>query len=399
MIKLKKIIAFSLALLLVISFCVVPASADGLLVFNPVSDAGAYVIFDMVMGLRNSSAESQAILDYINRVRQEACNEGLYHPWANNYQGGYLTSANYTPIAWDGVTERYALTRAVDICFSFGHVWNSSYDSVVGIVDGGVLRNRNFENISSGTAAASIDALLNNYYREKQDYINLCNEAVAKGLSGAELKNYIASNGPARGLGHFMDMTSPTHRSVGGATVVRGGWSRNVLIYSDGASSSTSFLNNSGTTTFRVPISASKYGSVFTYTPPSEVEYGRSAKGSFTLTGGSAQEQYISASGITITALNPDIMTIDSDLQTFRAIKSGTASFRINAGSTQLGTFTVNAVAPLSDISLASQPSSLNYTQSGGYSLAGASIAVKYADGRTETMAIRCFWPPESWMG
>ena len=374
----KKSICLLLAACLVIAggLLTTPAFAEDVIEFIPYDESAAFVVYDMYAEVYDSAGQSQEILDFVNSIRKEACDEGLFFSWTGNY----LSSGDFVPLTWNGGIERYALTRAVDISFNFAH----GVYSICGMPAGG-SHDVATENICwGGLGYYTPMDLIRIYYKEKEVYVDAYNRAVAAGIPQNEIPNYINYNANGQ-IGHYLSLINPQFRSIGSSTLGRGGAIRNVTLLSYNAGDGN-FTNLAGPNYLRIPMSADRLGVFHDYIYPQEVEYGSTAAGYFNLVGNAGADRFVRANNITIKADDPQTISISDDLATFTANGKGTAAFHIMAGGQEYSSFTVRVKVQVDSASLSKQPDSLRYTQEGGYSLEGAAMEVKYADGSSEVL-------------
>ena len=375
--KKKRSIIKIICLILVLSLCLIPVYAEDVIEFIPYNEGNSFVVFDMYADVKCSAAQSQEILDFVNQIRREACDSGTFFTWT----GRYLSSADYVPLTWSGALERYALTRAVDIMFIFSH---GAY-SVEGAVAGS-SSNAKSENICWTGYDVSPMVLLKIYYEERNVYLAAYNKAVAAGVPADQMAAYINAN-VTGSIGHYMSLINPDYRSIGSATLGRG-VTKNVTLLSPNAGDGN-FFNTSGAHLLRIPVSAGRLGSVFYFNYPKTINVGESATGSgFYLAGNTANDSFVRANNVQVVADNPEIVSVDSDTNTYTAHRKGTANFRIVGNGQQYGSFSIVVSVPVSSIEIGSLPDSLSYTQEGGYSLEGAQIKVIYQDGSSEFVPV-----------
>ena len=375
--KKKKTFIRIICLVLILGLCAGPVYADDVIEFIPYDDGSSFMVYDMYAEVKCSAAQSQEILDFVNQIRKEACDTGTYFSWT----GKYLTPADYVPLTWNGALERYAMTRAVDIMFIFSH---GAY-SVEGAV-AGASANFKSENICWMGYDVSPMVLLKIYYDERNVYLAAYNQAMAAGVPASQLTAYINANA-AGPTGHYMSLINPDYRSIGSATLGRG-VTKNVTLVSYSAGDGN-FYNTSGTHLLRIPISAGRLGSVQFFDYPKTINVGESAKGGgFYFAGSTKNDKFVRTNNIQIVADDPEIVSVDSDTNTYTAHRKGTARFRIMGGGQQYGSFSITVSVPVASIETGSLPTSQSYTQAGGYSLEGAQIKVNYQDGSSDYVPV-----------
>lgn len=123
----------------------------------------------------------------INEIRMEACQEGVDNP---DNPGTPLTMDDYAPIKWSSGLEYVARIRAAEAAVSMGHtrltdrdIWFSSPSGV-----------RSFGEVIAWNWSASVVYGIDQWYREKADWVNKTPGAVT---------------------GHYTQMIQPSHDYVG----------------------------------------------------------------------------------------------------------------------------------------------------------------------------------------
>ena len=156
----------------------------------PVLDTDVSTASDgcIMMGLPGEYiADQQAVLDRINEIRREACEQGINNPET----GRPLTMDDYVPLKWSHELEEIARIRAAETSMTADHKrtnggsWQS-VDSEYTYV--GECAAWNF----SSSATSGIDQ----WYSEKEDWLN----------------------GDEDGSGHYTTLIRPDMRYVGGGT-------------------------------------------------------------------------------------------------------------------------------------------------------------------------------------
>ena len=142
----------------------------------------------MMMGLPGEYiGDQQAILDRINAIRKEACEQNIINPET----GRPLTDADYVQLKWSHELEEIARIRAAETSMTADHIrtnggsWQS-VDSEYKYVGECVAWNYD------SSATAGIDQ----WYNEKENWMN----------------------GDENGSGHYTTLIRPSMRYVGGAT-------------------------------------------------------------------------------------------------------------------------------------------------------------------------------------
>lgn len=142
----------------------------------------------MMMGLPGEYiGDQRAILDRINAIRKEACEQNIINPET----GMPLTDADYVPLKWSHELEEIARIRAAETSMTADHIrtngrsWQSVESEYTYV---GECVAWNYDS----SATAGIDQ----WYNEKENWMN----------------------GDENGSGHYTTLIRPSMRYVGGAT-------------------------------------------------------------------------------------------------------------------------------------------------------------------------------------
>ena len=128
--------------------------------------------------------DRDAILERINAIRKEACEEGVGNP----VNGEPLTEADYVPLQWSYALEEIAVLRAVESTILQDHVRPDGRECFTAAPEG---VSYTMETLAWGFESAA-DAV-EGWYSEKSSYVE-------------------ADGGPA---GHYMALINPENQSVG----------------------------------------------------------------------------------------------------------------------------------------------------------------------------------------
>lgn len=139
--------------------------------------------------------DREALLDRINAIRREACEEGVNNP----VNGIPLTPADYVPLQWSGELEKIAELRAVESTILQDHIRPDGTECFTAAPEG---ISYTMETLAWGFESAA-DAV-EGWYSEKSSYVN-------------------ADGKPA---GHYMALINPRNRFVGIAGL-SAKWQRN----------------------------------------------------------------------------------------------------------------------------------------------------------------------------
>lgn len=151
---------------------------------------------NVIMGIEGefvtiTEEEKAILLDRVNEIRKEACDEGVPSPSDRSVA---LTSADYVPIKWSRLIELIAAMRAVESSVAIAHQRLAVNTSVFTNNYGAPS---NAENIAWNYNPPTINAILagiEQWYDEKDDWVN--------GTSGAV-------------TGHYTSMINPGMRYIG----------------------------------------------------------------------------------------------------------------------------------------------------------------------------------------
>ena len=133
---------------------------------------------------QREETDRAALLDRINEIRKEACEEGVDSP----VDGSPLTPADYVPLTWSGELEEIALQRAAESMILQDHIRPDGRDCFTAAPEGVSFTT---ETLAWGFESAR--EALEGWYSEKASYLN-------------------ADGKPA---GHYMALINPQSRCVG----------------------------------------------------------------------------------------------------------------------------------------------------------------------------------------
>ena len=151
---------------------------------------------------QQEETDREALLDRINAIRREACEEGIDNP----INGTPLTPADYVPMEWSGELEKIAALRAAESTIFQDHLRPDGTECFTAAPEG---ISYTMETLAWGFESAA-DAL-EGWYSEKPSYVN-------------------ADGKPA---GHYMALINPRNRFVGIAGI-SAQWQRNACAGSFG---------------------------------------------------------------------------------------------------------------------------------------------------------------------
>lgn len=133
---------------------------------------------------QEEETDREALLDRINAIRMEACEEGVDSP----VDGTPLTRADYVPLQWSFALEKIAALRAVESTIIQDHIRPDGTECFTAVPEG---ISYTMETLAWGFESAA-DAV-EGWYSEKSSYVN-------------------ADGKPA---GHYMALINPQNRFVG----------------------------------------------------------------------------------------------------------------------------------------------------------------------------------------
>ena len=108
------------------------------------------------------------ILDYVNAIRKQACEEGVPYPSLKDPSGKNLTMDDYHEVKWSESLQWKSQIRAVESNVSFSHDRPNGLDN--GPTMPGADVSSFYETISSGSS--SVIGAINQWYGEKNTYIS-----------------------------------------------------------------------------------------------------------------------------------------------------------------------------------------------------------------------------------
>ena len=126
-------------------------------------------------------------LNLINKIRQEACNEGVINP----VTGKPLKKEDYVPIKWSADLEYVARIRAAEACITMDHA-RLNGESIWGVTGPGGVSSRG--EVIAWNFGETMTTGINQWYEEKSAWVNSTAGAVT---------------------GHYTSMINPDNRYVG----------------------------------------------------------------------------------------------------------------------------------------------------------------------------------------
>ena len=331
--KLKVVTAFLLALTMTVGAVPAVFSSDDFPVREgDYADAGEG---NVLMGIEGEfvaidEAAKEALLAEVNRIRREACEEGIANP---NDRTRKLTIDNYVPLKWSQLLEKATAMRAVESSVYIGHARLSS-DSSVFINNYNVRVNA--ENLAWNWESADIDAILRaiaQWSDEKDDWVlNTDNDK---------------ANDSTEQTGHYENLINPKLRYIGLAGFFNNS-SRYAMTVANQLSSTSSVLDESvagvgGKVTQTTRVDINKL-SGFSISGPSMLSPGDSAslsnRATVTISGSSGHGPLFS--GIIWESSDPGIVTVDG-CGNVAAVSEGSATITAIVEGTKLaGTLDIN---------------------------------------------------------
>lgn len=180
--------------LLAIAPCVASAAGtvDGVTVRD--CDVTTPASGKVLVGLKGSydQVSAQKVLDKLNGIRKEACEEGVWNP---ENPSARLTMSDYKPLVWSADLEYITMLRAAEASVTRGHV-RADGDSIW-------LKAPSGQQGWAEDLAWNYDDLLygiDQFYGEKDDWVNKNSAAVT---------------------GHYTSMISPRYASVGASAFLQ----------------------------------------------------------------------------------------------------------------------------------------------------------------------------------
>ena len=126
-------------------------------------EPGMNCVFLGIQGTYISDAES--VVDRINTIRREACNEGVINPVTSLP----LTMADYQPVKWSGDLEYIARIRAAEAAVTMQHL-RTNGESIFNLTSPKGVQS-NAENLAWNWSDSVLDGI-DQWYEEKEDWIN-----------------------------------------------------------------------------------------------------------------------------------------------------------------------------------------------------------------------------------
>ena len=171
--------------------------------------------------------DREALLDRINAIRREACEEGINNP----VNGEPMTPSDYVPLQWSGALEEIAALRAAESTVLQDHMRPDGTECFTAAPEG---VSYTMETLAWGFDSAA-DAV-EGWYSEKSSYLN-------------------ADGKPA---GHYMALINPENRYVGIADL-RAQWQRDACAGAFGAGGSEgepvrTEVNGEGESVWMIPL-------------------------------------------------------------------------------------------------------------------------------------------------
>lgn len=253
-----------------------------------------------------STASEKDIINRINAIRLEACNQGVINPET----GKRLTQADYKPVVWSNALETYARLRAAEASVNWAHTRpsnKSTFKNTVKITNG----YHSSENLALGyTIMKSIEG----YYSEKDIYVN--------NKSGV--------------TGHYTNMISPSNTLIG----VAGFQQKNGSIFSAmefGTLFSAKDTNDhtrkglTGSATQLVEVNVALLVNSITLSGTNSIVVGKTIRLSATANMKNATKTASIIKGLTWKSSNNGIATVDAN-GNVKGVKAGTATITASCG-------------------------------------------------------------------
>ena len=146
---------------------------------------------NVILGMKGQyMTDQQAVLDRINEIRWEACQEGVWDP---RNESRRLTEADYVPIKWSRELEQIARIRAAEAALTIGHkrLTNKSIWTVT------CNGQQSWGEVLAWNDTTSVTKGIEQFYEEKADWVGQNTSAVT---------------------GHYTSMIDPDNTYVGMST-------------------------------------------------------------------------------------------------------------------------------------------------------------------------------------
>lgn len=191
--KVKYIFKYFTTIILTILVCFNTATISAGTLYYPEvktpSSGNIFVVFDG----QYTSADKNSVINRINQIRKEACNQGIINPDT----GKKLTSKDYKPVTWSSVLEDYARIRSAEIAVNFDHTRPTNKSTFSNTTTKKLNGYHSGENVAMGyNLLKSIDA----YYSEKADWVK------KNGQETGHYENLIRPRNTLVGIAGFKDI-------------------------------------------------------------------------------------------------------------------------------------------------------------------------------------------------
>ena len=318
------------------------------------------------------------ILRQINAIRYEACKEGII----DKDTGKPLTLEDYVPLKWSNDLEQSVRLRAMEAGLTVAHATLCDSIGIFSRIDGDKF-NYLGENLAwnNNHDASGIAYGINQFYEEKQDWINESVKGKSTGVTG-----------------HYTNMINPSFTHVGVAAChmseAPNGWICIAMqlggksAWYDGEVDETK-ISGTGSITNTLPVNASCVQSM-TLDGSSTVKKGGTAdyriKGSIRVSngyGGSTKAYTIPAGneGVTWTSSDEEVLTVSQGRVS--GIKGGKVTLTAGVGS-RTASKSVTVTQPLESIVLSDTTLNINRNETTG----GQLTVSYYPEEATDTKAV-----------
>ena len=281
---------------------------------------------DIFISLTGSftTATQKAIVDRINAIRKEACNQGVIDPDT----GKKLTAGDYKPVSWSSVLEEYAKLRAAETSVNWDHTRPNNKSPFTNNITGNLKGYHSGENIAAGySILGSIEA----YYEEKVDWV--------KKTGGM--------------TGHYENIIRPRNTLVGIAGFKSDGYEYSAMEFGvSSGSNDTTKHDVAGTVTQLVEVNVNFLVSSASIKGASTVKAGSSTKYTAVVNMIDELDHADVYKGASWSSSNTGVATVDGS-GNVKGIKAGTATIKVNvAGKSASKTITVEAGTLVTSVKL-----------------------------------------------
>jgi len=325
---LKKVIVSVLTLVIVLTSVNLLSnnSVEASTVYDPDTNTPASGNLFVSLDGAFSTASERTLVDRINQIRKEACEQGIINPETN----AKLTMADYRPVVWSNELEAYARLRAAEASVNWAHTRPSNKSTFKNSIK---LNNayHSSENLAMGYDLVSS---IEGYYAEKSAWIN------KTGM-----------------YGHYTSMISPSNTLVGMAGFAQNGKTTFSAmefgsLFKGSDNNDHSRKGVSGAATQIVEVNVAYLVNSITLSGNDTIDVTQTTRLTATANMKNATKQATIVKGLTWTSSNNNVATVDQN-GIVRGTGTGTATITVACGGkTASFKITVNGVKRVASVRL-----------------------------------------------